>query len=221
MSDVIFVAVIMVFFVSAALLVQACGNIVAGSTSTVSRSTTDEDEPGRQRERGTRCRRRGTRGARVHARTRATLDTTGPTFAVFLLGVIVIVGGLIYLPMLILADRRTPRGMMLWPAVKRRRRERGLCPGRCRRQFGAIDPAAETGAPIDVGYVRNAVARLTVSPVGARAGFFAYADRARQPDRRRSLRRWSSSTCSRGRIFTVPPVDTAASKATSEQLVLS
>jgi K+-transporting ATPase ATPase A chain len=41
-------------------------------------------------------------GARVHARTRATLDTTGPTFAVFLLGVIVIVGGLIYLPMLIL-----------------------------------------------------------------------------------------------------------------------
>jgi len=41
-------------------------------------------------------------GARVHARTRATLDTTGPTFVVFLLGVIVIVGGLIYLPMLIL-----------------------------------------------------------------------------------------------------------------------
>ena len=41
-------------------------------------------------------------GARVHARTRATLDTTGPTFAVFLLGVIVIVGGLIYFPMLIL-----------------------------------------------------------------------------------------------------------------------
>jgi potassium-transporting ATPase potassium-binding subunit len=41
-------------------------------------------------------------GARVHARTRATLDTAGPTFAVFLLGVIVIVGGLIYFPMLIL-----------------------------------------------------------------------------------------------------------------------
>ncbi|HYA68620.1 MAG TPA: potassium-transporting ATPase subunit KdpA, partial [Acidimicrobiales bacterium] len=41
-------------------------------------------------------------GARVHARTRATLDTTGPTFVVFLLGVIIIVGGLIYLPMLIL-----------------------------------------------------------------------------------------------------------------------
>ena len=41
-------------------------------------------------------------GARVHARTRATLDTTGLTFVVFLLGVIVIVGGLIYLPMLIL-----------------------------------------------------------------------------------------------------------------------
>jgi K+-transporting ATPase KdpC subunit len=37
-----------------------------------------------------------------HARTRATLDTAGPTFAVFLLGVIVIVGGLIYFPMLIL-----------------------------------------------------------------------------------------------------------------------
>jgi K+-transporting ATPase ATPase A chain len=41
-------------------------------------------------------------GARVHARTRATLDTTGPTFGAFLLGVIIIVGGLIYLPMLIL-----------------------------------------------------------------------------------------------------------------------
>jgi potassium-transporting ATPase potassium-binding subunit len=41
-------------------------------------------------------------GARVHARTRATLDTAGPTFAVFLFGVIVIVGGLIYFPMLIL-----------------------------------------------------------------------------------------------------------------------
>jgi potassium-transporting ATPase potassium-binding subunit len=41
-------------------------------------------------------------GARVHARTRATLDTSGPTFAVFLLGVILIVGGLIYFPMLIL-----------------------------------------------------------------------------------------------------------------------
>jgi K+-transporting ATPase A subunit len=41
-------------------------------------------------------------GARVHARTRATLDTTGPTFVVFLLGVILIMGGLIYLPMLIL-----------------------------------------------------------------------------------------------------------------------
>jgi K+-transporting ATPase ATPase A chain len=41
-------------------------------------------------------------GARVHARARATLDTAGPTFAAFLLGVIVIVGGLIYFPMLIL-----------------------------------------------------------------------------------------------------------------------
>ncbi|MGO8870852.1 MAG: potassium-transporting ATPase subunit KdpA [Acidimicrobiales bacterium] len=41
-------------------------------------------------------------GARPHATTRATLDTTGPTFMAFLLGVIVIVGGLIYLPMLIL-----------------------------------------------------------------------------------------------------------------------
>jgi K+-transporting ATPase A subunit len=36
------------------------------------------------------------------AQNRATLDTTGPTFVVFLLGVIVIVGGLIYLPTLIL-----------------------------------------------------------------------------------------------------------------------
>jgi K+-transporting ATPase A subunit len=41
-------------------------------------------------------------GARVHARTRATLDTAGATFAGFLVGVIVIVGGLIYFPMLIL-----------------------------------------------------------------------------------------------------------------------
>jgi potassium-transporting ATPase potassium-binding subunit len=40
--------------------------------------------------------------ARVHARTRATLDTAGATFAGFLVGVIVIVGGLIYFPMLIL-----------------------------------------------------------------------------------------------------------------------
>jgi potassium-transporting ATPase potassium-binding subunit len=41
-------------------------------------------------------------GSRVHARTRATLDTAGLTFAGFLVGVIVIVGGLIYFPMLIL-----------------------------------------------------------------------------------------------------------------------
>jgi potassium-transporting ATPase potassium-binding subunit len=41
-------------------------------------------------------------GARVHAHTRATLDTAGLTFAGFLAGVIVIVGGLIYFPMLIL-----------------------------------------------------------------------------------------------------------------------
>jgi K+-transporting ATPase ATPase A chain len=41
-------------------------------------------------------------GARTHARTRATLDTSGVTFAAFLVGVIVIVGGLIYFPMLIL-----------------------------------------------------------------------------------------------------------------------
>jgi len=41
-------------------------------------------------------------GARRHASTRATLDTTGPTFVVLLLGVVLIMGGLIYLPMLIL-----------------------------------------------------------------------------------------------------------------------
>jgi K+-transporting ATPase ATPase A chain len=41
-------------------------------------------------------------GARVHARTRATLETAGPTFAGFLLGVIVVAGGLIYFPMPIL-----------------------------------------------------------------------------------------------------------------------
>jgi hypothetical protein len=38
-------------------------------------------------------------GARVHVRTRATLDTAGLTFVVFLLGVILIVGALIYFPM--------------------------------------------------------------------------------------------------------------------------
>jgi K+-transporting ATPase A subunit len=43
-----------------------------------------------------------TANARAHARTKATLNTTGPTFASFLLGVILIVGGLIYFPMLIL-----------------------------------------------------------------------------------------------------------------------
>jgi potassium-transporting ATPase potassium-binding subunit len=41
-------------------------------------------------------------GACVHARTRATLDNSGPMFAVFLLGVIIIIGGLTYFPMLIL-----------------------------------------------------------------------------------------------------------------------
>jgi potassium-transporting ATPase potassium-binding subunit len=41
-------------------------------------------------------------GARVHARTRATLDTSGPTFVAFLLAVVVVVSGLVYLPMLIL-----------------------------------------------------------------------------------------------------------------------
>ena len=49
-------------------------------------------------------------GARTHARTRATLDTSGPTFAAFLVGVIVIVGGLIYFPMLILG----PIGERMW-----------------------------------------------------------------------------------------------------------
>jgi K+-transporting ATPase A subunit len=38
----------------------------------------------------------------IPVRTRATLDTAGLTFAGFLGGVIVIVGGLIYFPMLIL-----------------------------------------------------------------------------------------------------------------------
>jgi len=48
-------------------------------------------------------------GTRVSLRARCsvhnrhdTLDTSGPTFAAFLLGVIIIVGGLIYFPMLIL-----------------------------------------------------------------------------------------------------------------------
>jgi K+-transporting ATPase A subunit len=34
----------------------------------------------------------------VHACTRATLDVAGPAFAAFLVGVIVIVGGLVYSP---------------------------------------------------------------------------------------------------------------------------
>lgn len=49
-------------------------------------------------------------GTRVHARTAATLETSGPTFATLLLGVIVIVGGLTYLPLLVLgpvAERLT------------------------------------------------------------------------------------------------------------------
>jgi K+-transporting ATPase A subunit len=41
-------------------------------------------------------------GVTPRARTRAALDTSGPTFVAFLLGVIVIVGGLIYFPVLIL-----------------------------------------------------------------------------------------------------------------------
>src|SRR5258708_39377137 len=66
-------------------------------------------------------------GARVHARTRATLDTSGPTFVVFLLGVIVIVGGLIYFPMLILGpigesivDCRHPEPVVRLPAERSR-----------------------------------------------------------------------------------------------------
>src|SRR5664280_1526868 len=41
-------------------------------------------------------------GKRVHAHTTATLETSGPTFATLLLGVVVIVGGLTYLPVLVL-----------------------------------------------------------------------------------------------------------------------
>jgi hypothetical protein len=70
-------------------------------------------------------------GARVHARTRATLDTSGPTFVAFLLGVIVIVGGLIYFPMLILgptgsasSDERSKRAH-----ARKRPAARGQAPG--------------------------------------------------------------------------------------------
>ena len=53
--------------------------------------------------RGVATRRSGPRRNRcVHTRTRATLETSNPTFVVFLIGVIVIVSELIYLPMLIL-----------------------------------------------------------------------------------------------------------------------
>jgi len=41
-------------------------------------------------------------GARVHARTSATLESSGPTFAGLLLAVVLIVGGLTYLPVLVL-----------------------------------------------------------------------------------------------------------------------
>jgi hypothetical protein len=44
-SDVIFVAVIVLFFIGAVLLVRACGHIVAGSIDTVSRLTAHEVEP--------------------------------------------------------------------------------------------------------------------------------------------------------------------------------
>jgi tRNA A37 threonylcarbamoyladenosine synthetase subunit TsaC/SUA5/YrdC len=43
---VIFVAVITVFFMAAALLVRACSKIVAGPTDTVPGLTTNEDEEG-------------------------------------------------------------------------------------------------------------------------------------------------------------------------------
>ena len=41
-------------------------------------------------------------GKRIHAHTTATLETSGPTFATLLLGVVLIVGGLTYLPVLVL-----------------------------------------------------------------------------------------------------------------------
>jgi K+-transporting ATPase A subunit len=41
---------------------------------------------------------------RARTRAPATLDTAGPTFVAFLLGVIVLVGGLIYFPMPILGS---------------------------------------------------------------------------------------------------------------------
>ena len=41
-------------------------------------------------------------GKRMHARTAAMLEASGPTFAALLLGVVVIVGGLTNLPVLVL-----------------------------------------------------------------------------------------------------------------------
>jgi hypothetical protein len=46
LSDVIFVALITLFFVAAALLVRAYGHIAAGPVESVARMTGNEDEPG-------------------------------------------------------------------------------------------------------------------------------------------------------------------------------
>jgi Na+-transporting methylmalonyl-CoA/oxaloacetate decarboxylase gamma subunit len=91
-TDVRMVFTILAFFGAAALLVRGLGRVVADSASEL-----DEESDAEAGDPAVGA------GARVHARTRAaTLDTSGPTFAAFLLGVVVIVGGLIYFPMLIL-----------------------------------------------------------------------------------------------------------------------
>jgi Potassium-transporting ATPase A subunit len=101
-------------------------------------------------------------GARVHARTRATLDTTGPTFAAFLLAVIIIIGGLIYFPMLILGPIGEQITGLIHPASCAHRFRMGAfgcrlrtCPPRpargtldaCHRICGKRTPAAAPGRP--------------------------------------------------------------------------
>jgi potassium-transporting ATPase potassium-binding subunit len=49
--------------------------------------------------------------ARVHARSFATMPTSGPTFAVFLLSVVLILGGLTYLPALALGPAADQLGL--------------------------------------------------------------------------------------------------------------
>ena len=90
MTDVLMIVIIGGFFLAAALLVPALGRVVADAS--------EDWDPGGACRGGRECARR----ARRAGRDRGTRQILGPTFAAFLLGVIVIAGGLIYFPMLIL-----------------------------------------------------------------------------------------------------------------------